>query len=296
MYQPMVELYLFPTGMKTRLTLLLLTTGLITHSTLAQTKTPAKPTATATKPAAQPAGSRTATSTKPTATKSTATRPTTTARPAAKSNSQPTAKPVSQPVATPPPATPPPPTTPIKLEIPGVAAQKAPSFAKGTIAANLGLGIGAGYNYGFGLGGNSSSSPAISLSVEKGVVEGIGPGVISVGGLVGYQSYNYEWDIVGDEYKASWTNIYLAARGAYHYNFTDNPKIDTYVGVSLAARIEKYSNNYEGSSIPDDDYGDTHLDVGIFLGGRYLVTDKVGAFAELGYDMSYLKIGVTTKF
>jgi hypothetical protein len=281
----MIEFHLFPTSMKIRLTFLLLTTGLLTHSARAQTKTPvkpaAKPTTATAKPATKPAAS------KPATTKSTTVRSTTTARPAA--------KPATQPVATPAPATPPP-ATPTRVEIPGVAAQKAPSFAKGTVAANLGLGIGAGYNYGFGLGGNLNSSPAISLSVEKGILEGIGPGVISVGGLIGYQSYNYKWDILGDEYKASWTNIYIAARGAYHYNFTDNPKIDTYAGVSLAARIEKYSNNYNGGNTPDNDYGKTYLDAGIFLGGRYLVTDKVGAFAELGYDMSYLKIGVTAKF
>ena len=38
------------------------------------------------------------------------------------------------------------------------------------------------------------------------------------------------------------------------------------------------------------------IEGGIFLGGRYLFTDKIGAFAELGYDMSYLKLGLTGKF
>lgn len=176
-----------------------------------------------------------------------------------------------------------------------MAPQQAPSFAKGTIGVNLGLGLGIGYGYGYGFGGSTQSSPAISLSVEKGIVEGIGPGVISVGGLIGYKSYSYKWDMLGDDYKATWNNIYIAARGAYHYNFTDNPKVDTYAGVSLAARIMKYSDNYTDSSISDYN-SDTSLDAGIFLGGRYLFTDKLGAFAELGYDMSYLKLGLTSKF
>ena len=123
------------------------------------------------------------------------------------------------------------------------------------------------------------------------MVEGIGPGVISVGGLLGYKSDSYIWA----DYKATWTNFYVAARGAYHYNFTNDPKLDTYAGVSLAARIEKYATNFSGN-LPDSSYGNTTLEAGIFLGGRYLLTDKIGAFAELGYDMSYLKIGLTTKF
>jgi hypothetical protein len=182
------------------------------------------------------------------------------------------------------------------LEIPGVAPQQAPSFAKGSTAINLGIGLGIGYGYSsFGFAGNSSSSPAISLSVERGIVEGIGPGVISVGGLVGYKSYTYKYAVLNDSYKASWNNIYIATRGAYHYNFTANPKVDTYAGVSLAVRIESYSNNYSGTA-ETDSYGGANLEGGIFLGGRYLLTDNIGAFAELGYDMSYLKLGVTSKF
>ncbi|MBC8084031.1 MAG: hypothetical protein H7Z21_12540, partial [Hymenobacter sp.] len=187
------------------------------------------------------------------------------------------------------------PTTPAKLEIPGVPAQKAASFAAGSMAVNLGVGLGIGYGYGLGYNGSAKSSPAISLSAERGIVEGIGPGVISVGGLVGYKGYSYKWAVLDQSYKATWSNIYVAARGAYHYNFTDNPRVDTYAGVSLAARIEKYSDNWSGTTLTNS-YGGTSLEAGIFLGGRYLFTDKVGAFAELGYDMSYLKLGVTSKF
>ncbi len=155
----------------------------------------------------------------------------------------------------------------------------------------LGLGIGYGYGNSFNFGGSKKSSPALSLSVEKGVVDGIGPGVISVGGLLGYKSDSYEWS----SYKAKWTNIYVAARGAYHYNFTANPKIDTYAGFSLAARIESYSNDYDDDALKDS-YGGVDFEVGVFAGGRYLLTDKIGVFSELGYDMSYMKLGLTAKF
>jgi hypothetical protein len=270
--------------MKSALTLLLIVTA-VTTSALAQTKTPTK---SATK---QPV------IVKPTTAKTTTKVPTakpanTKATPARTSSTSSATKPASKPATTTAPATPAPtPAATPKLEIPGVAAQKAPSFAKGTVAVSLGIGLGIGYGYSTAFGGSLKSSPALSLSAEKGIVEGIGPGIISVGGLLGYKSYSYEWA----DYKSSWKNIYVSARGAYHYNFTDNPKIDTYAGVSLAARIEKYSTNYSGVAY-NDSYGNTSLEAGIFLGGRYLLTEKIGAFAELGYDMSYLKLGATAKF
>lgn len=272
--------------MRITLTLLLLTTGLSTA--LAQTKTTTKP-----------ATKSTTTSSKTTATKPAAAKSSSTTKPTTTRTSPSASRPASKPAAQPAPA--PPATTetsstsastnPVKLEIPGVEPQKAPSFNKGTVAVNLGLGLGIGYGYGLNFGGSTKSSPALSLSVEKGIVDGIGPGVISVGGLLGYKSYTYEWS----SYKAKWTNIYVAARGAYHYNFTANPKFDTYAGLSLAARIENYSNDYDDDALKDS-YGGANLEVGIFAGGRYLLTDKVGVFTELGYDMSYMKLGVTAKF
>jgi hypothetical protein len=286
LYLSTIKLNRFLIPMKSAFAFLLLSTGLTAHSAIAQTRTATKPTSTPKTTTKEARATRTGATAKPAPTRTTTTKPVT----------KPAAKPaVTQPASTPTPNTPPE-SAPIKFEIPGVAAQQAPSFSKGSIGVNLGLGLGNGYGYGYALGGSTHSSPAISLSVEKGVVEGIGPGVISVGGLIGYKSESYKWnDRLGKDYKATWNNIYIAARGAYHYNFTDNPKVDTYAGVSLAALVLKYSDNYTDSSIGDYD-NTTSLDVGVFLGGRYLLTDKLGAFAELGYDMSYLKLGLTTKF
>ena len=138
------------------------------------------------------------------------------------------------------------------------------------------------------------SAPAISLSVEKGIIDDVGPGVISVGGLIGYKRSTYGWNFLGDKYESSWNNIIVAARGAYHYNFTEDPKLDTYAGISLGARIESYSSNFSGTI--SESYGGAYLTSGIFLGGRYYFSDNIGAFAELGYDVSYLKLGLSAKF
>jgi hypothetical protein len=34
----------------------------------------------------------------------------------------------------------------------------------------------------------------------------------------------------------------------------------------------------------------------LFIGGRYFVSNTVGAFVEVGYDVSYLKAGLTARF
>jgi hypothetical protein len=163
-------------------------------------------------------------------------------------------------------------------------------FDKGTLALNLGVGIGSGFSYGFG--SSLKGTPAISISAEKGIVDGIGPGVISVGALLGYQGFRYDYP--GNTYKATWTHLVVLARGAYHYNFGLSPKLDTYGGVSVGLRHVSYKDTYYDAL--SSTFGGTAATAGIFVGGRYFFTNNIGAFAELGYDMSYLKFGLSAKF
>ena len=172
--------------------------------------------------------------------------------------------------------------------------QSTSTFHPGDAALNVGIGL-FGANHGYDVFGSVKQSPAWSASYERGLTDSFGPGTLSVGGLLGYKHYYYSFP--NTEYKASWTDIILMARGTYHYNLTDDPQIDTYAGLTVGVRLNSYSNNYVGST-PRETYNDEglHLATGIFLGGRYFVTDKLGVFAEAGYDMTYLKFGVTAKF
>ncbi|WP_400193366.1 hypothetical protein [Hymenobacter sp. B81] len=255
------------------LSALLLLPTLAASPVLAQTKPAAKTTTTKTSSTAKP----TATAARP------ATKPATAAKPAAK----PVA--VAQPAAEPTPAAPASTATPKAAP---KATSSATGFVKGSTAVNLGIGLGLGYGY---LG--NASMPALNLSVERGFIEGVGPGTIGIGGLVGYKSYRYDYP--GTKYKATWTNMYVGVRGTYHYNFTDNPKVDTYAGISLGARIESYKNTYVDDVLGKDyydNYGGAYMYSGFFLGGRYYFTDNIGAFGEIGYDASYLKLGLSAKF
>lgn len=104
---------------------------------------------------------------------------------------------------------------------------------------NVGLGIGLNYS---GLGyqyvalSNVNTLPAISLSYEKGSFAGVGPGIISLGSLLGCKRYSWH----SGEYKGAWRGLIVAVRSAYHYNLFHNPRLDTYAGLSLGVRRKKY--------------------------------------------------------
>ncbi len=163
------------------------------------------------------------------------------------------------------------------------AAASAQPFERGTNMVNLGIGLGSN------LGGLGDGRPAISASFERGVWDIGGPGVISLGGYVGNTGYKYSFM----DYTQKWDYTIIGVRGAYHYNgFTDAPSLDLYGGVMLSYNIVSYSaTNYSGPN----SYGSGTGFSG-FIGGRWMFADKFGAFAELGYGISTLNIGLSIKF
>lgn len=159
------------------------------------------------------------------------------------------------------------------------------SFQKGTIATNAGIGVGTA------LGGLGNARPAISVSLDKGVWEVGGPGVISLGGYVGNTGYKYS----GMGYTAKWNYIVVGVRGAYHYNgFTSAPKLDVYGGAMLAYNIVKYSS--DGDDMGQSNSYGSGIGFTGFLGGRWFFAKSIGAYAELGYGVSVLNVGATFKF
>ncbi|WP_374744526.1 hypothetical protein [Parapedobacter sp. 2B3] len=165
------------------------------------------------------------------------------------------------------------------------SAVNAQPFQKGTTAANAGIGLGTA------LGGLGKARPAISVSVDHGLWDIGGPGVISLGGYLGNTGYKY----TDAGYTAKWNYIVVGARGAYHYNgFTDLPNLDVYGGAMLAYNIVKYKTEGGGADLSNN-YG-SGIGLSGFLGGRWFFTDNIGAYAELGYGVSVLAVGVTFKF
>ena len=165
-------------------------------------------------------------------------------------------------------------------------------FDVGTNAVNLGIGLGNRYGYGSG-GGSSSVSPALSVSYERGILP-LGPGVLGVGAFVGYQGASYDLG-GGDKWK--YTDLVVTLRGAFHYPVLAN--LDAYGGLSLGVRHLGTSFSGPSGSFYNSIGADASVNeaaVNLFVGGRYYFTSNIGAFAELGYDQTYLKVGLAAKF
>jgi len=174
------------------------------------------------------------------------------------------------------------------------ASSAAETFSVGTNAVNLGVGVGSRYGYGADYsGGNSSVSPAFSVSYERGIIA-LGPGVVGVGGIVGYQGANYDYG--SGSGKWSYSDVIVMLRGSFHYPLANN--LDTYAGLGIG--IRRLGSSYSGPTNPyynlDASASATAATSGLFVGARYYFSSSIGAFAELGYDQTYLKIGLAAKF
>jgi hypothetical protein len=168
------------------------------------------------------------------------------------------------------------------------------SFEKGSQAINLGIGLGNTAYFGSYYSG---FLPSVSGSYEYGIVEiPMGSeltGVISVGGYVGasFSKYGYSAWSSDDYYLTS--DFIIAARGNYHFIFHD--KLDTYAGIWFGVDIA--SSKWKGSgSDPNVDFTSTGPTGGAYVGARWFFSDNFGVYAELGYLISVLNVGVTFKF
>jgi hypothetical protein len=159
---------------------------------------------------------------------------------------------------------------------------EAEAFGKGTNVLNAGIGLGS-----FGLSG-SGGFPIVA-SFEHGFSQNISAGL--QGGLV-QRTFGSDW---------KYSYLFIGARGSYHFNNAlkiANPKLDVYGGIGLTYR--RFSVKYKGEdgSEPDIFSSASSGDVifNLHAGGRYLFANNLGAFAELGYGISPLQLGLTLKF
>ena len=162
-------------------------------------------------------------------------------------------------------------------------------FKKGDLAFSGGIGV--GYAYSFYSG--ASGWPALFVSGEKGIVNISDFGVISAGGAIGYKKFTYSnYGLDG-----SWSDTYVGARAAFHFSKIKVDKLDLYAGVAVGLRFFTTPNYYFNSNGTYVENNTTSVDpyTGIFGGARYFFTNNFAAFGEVGYDITFLKLGVAFK-
>jgi hypothetical protein len=249
-----------------RLATIMLTIACTTTSVLAQSPrktTPVK---------------RTTSAAHPSAVKST--RPVQTSKPAVSVAAAPVSAPQTQPAAAPAPER----SQPVAVSTQRTSTQPTAysrnrsyrSSSSGSHTKYLNLGLGLATYYGGGL--------PVGASFEVDVKNNF-----SIGGSFDLLHYSYGY------YSGGYNYMFFGARGSYHLGdalgVQDN-KFDPYIGATLGFR-------YTGNSYSDYYYYSGYnngLYLGIHLGARYMLSDHVGLYSEIGYGVSVLKGGLTVKF
>jgi len=168
----------------------------------------------------------------------------------------------------------------------------AQSFTKESKIISAGIGLGSSL---WGTGGKGR--PAISANFEKGMWELGNAGVISLGGYIGNTGYKSTYNYGSYLSEDKWNYTVIGARSAFHYSGLNNDAWDLYGGLMLSYNIVSYS--YKDND-PNYDYdaGVAASSFGLtgYVGSRYYFSEKFAAYAELGYGVSVLNLGVSLKF
>ncbi len=153
--------------------------------------------------------------------------------------------------------------------------------------------LGAGIGFGSSYGGfdDGSQSPAIIVHYEHGNWSVGGPGVISLGGFLGFKSYSYDYL---HYYSETVSYTVIGVRSAYHYNGIENKDWDLYGGVMISYNIASYKYTSHDPAWDHYTYSgeNSGLRFSLYLGARYFVSPKIALFSELGYGISTFTIGV----
>ena len=140
--------------------------------------------------------------------------------------------------------------------------------------------------------------PFITASLDLGLRDDLGPGVLSIGGIVGATTYeNKIYDYVWlHDYGWKGTSLIGALRSTYHYKFID--ALDTYGGIHLGLQFESWK---EFGEIPNNytEVYDTALRpvINLFAGAKYHFSDNLFVLGELdlGYRFSLINVGLGLK-
>ncbi len=171
----------------------------------------------------------------------------------------------------------------------------AQGFNVGDNVASFSVGVGG--NYGVS-SAYSSQTPALGLGYERGVMD-LGPGVLGVGGYLGYKSLTNKYNLYGLQVDQSWSYLMIGVRGNWHYNeWHGIDELDVYGGLLLSYNSVKYTDrtNYGVGILPVAYNGGSGIGLSALLGARYYFTESLAGQLELGYGISYASIGLAYKF
>ena len=158
------------------------------------------------------------------------------------------------------------------------------AMVKEKSVVSLGVGFG-----GYGNSYTTGNTPAVIAKYEQGIINDLGPGNLSVGGILAFQKGDF--DFVSS--RTGYTYFTLGGRASYHPHFVKSDKMDFYAGLGLGYYSVSASTNTEFGA-----YGVTASAVALnaHIGFRYDINTQWGAWAELGSEISVLALGASYNF
>ncbi len=149
-------------------------------------------------------------------------------------------------------------------------------FNKDDMMVNAGIGILSPYG----------PIPSVNASLEVGVIPTGDIGIVSFGGITAYQLGSYYFDAYSDLFHV----FVIGPRATWHLQTFNSNKWDVYGGIGFGILIKSGYNDSWGNHIKGfvSGYGEG------FVGGRMMLKDNFGLFAETGYGtLSSFKFGIT---
>lgn len=162
-------------------------------------------------------------------------------------------------------------------------------FDKGDIGVNAGIGV----------GGTGGLFPSVEFSAEYGAITTGSIGLVSFGGKAAYKYSKHTFNPFfnnGLNRDFNYHQFEFGARAAWHLHYFNNSKWDAYAGFGTGLRLynDYYYNNFENNIKSN---GRTGIYVEGFAGGRMMVNEGFGFYAEVGYShTSNARIGFTFLF
>lgn len=142
--------------------------------------------------------------------------------------------------------------------------------------------------------------PPLSLEYEHGVYEGlfgIDGFCLGVGGTLAYTHAKDITHVSGHgSFGYHYASVIAAAKGYFHYDFSDLEELDIYAAISLgwniatARQVGNWPEGYESNISAGGFYYE------VSIGARYWFTDFMAANLEAGYGLSWLKAGINFRF
>jgi|YNPMSStandDraft_1061717.scaffolds.fasta_scaffold00262_19 hypothetical protein len=149
---------------------------------------------------------------------------------------------------------------------------------------------------------HSGGTPALKITLDRGYKQA-GPGIITLGGSLGFFSKYYKSTYYDNgyaySYKSTWTFVSTVFRMGYYYNLkeADIPDMNVYGGLGLGLLYEGYKYSYTGPNHPNfiRDNAGMHFLMNLYLGANYFLSPKTAIYLEFGYDITYATVGLTFK-